>query len=77
MSTLGEPLPLRGDDAPALQIAQAAVINRAMEGLIRQCPQQYLWGYNRYKRPRGIAASTAPAAAAIPGPDAADAADAT
>ena len=77
LSTLGEPLPLRGDDAPALQIAQAAVINRAMEGLIRQCPQQYLWGYNRYKRPRGIAASTAPAAAAIPGPDAADAADAT
>ena len=46
-------LPLQGDDAQALQLAQAEVINRAMESLIRQCPQQYLWGYNRYKRPRG------------------------
>ena len=27
-------------------------INREMEGLIRQCPQQYLWGYGRYKQPR-------------------------
>ena len=27
-------------------------INRAMESLIRQCPQQYLWGYGRYKQPR-------------------------
>lgn len=31
-------------------------INRAMEGLIRQCPQQYLWGYGRYKTPRTLAA---------------------
>lgn len=30
----------------------AAAINRAMEGLIRQCPAQYLWGYHRYKQPR-------------------------
>lgn len=29
-------------------------INREMEGLIRQCPQQYLWGYGRYKQPRKI-----------------------
>ena len=28
-------------------------INRAMEALIRQCPGQYLWGYGRYKTPRG------------------------
>jgi KDO2-lipid IV(A) lauroyltransferase len=34
------------------QAESAAIINRAMERLIRQCPQQYLWGYNRYKRPR-------------------------
>ena len=33
-----------------------AQINRAMEGLIRQCPQQYLWGYGRYKKPRDAAA---------------------
>ena len=30
-----------------------AQINRAMEHLIRQCPGQYLWGYGRYKTPRG------------------------
>jgi len=28
-------------------------MNRALEALIRECPAQYLWGYNRYKRPRG------------------------
>ncbi len=27
-------------------------INRAMEGLVRQAPQQYLWGYARYKQPK-------------------------
>jgi len=27
-------------------------INQAMESLIRQCPEQYLWGYARFKRPR-------------------------
>jgi Kdo2-lipid IVA lauroyltransferase/acyltransferase len=32
--------------------ASAAAINREMEQLILQAPQQYLWGYNRYKRPR-------------------------
>jgi Kdo2-lipid IVA lauroyltransferase/acyltransferase len=33
-------------------LAQAvAQINAAMEGLIRQCPAQYLWGYARYKTP--------------------------
>jgi Kdo2-lipid IVA lauroyltransferase/acyltransferase len=52
LSRLAEPLPTHGDDAAALQAAQAAVINRAMEQLILQCPQQYLWGYNRYKGPR-------------------------
>jgi KDO2-lipid IV(A) lauroyltransferase len=39
--------------APPGQAESAAIINRAMEGLIRQCPGQYLWGYNRYKAPRG------------------------
>jgi len=28
-------------------------INRALEDLIRECPGQYLWGYNRYKTPGG------------------------
>ena len=38
-------------DADA-QAESAAAINRAMERLIRQAPQQYLWGYHRYKAPR-------------------------
>jgi KDO2-lipid IV(A) lauroyltransferase len=36
---------------PADQVEAAAVVNRAMERLIRQRPQQYLWGYHRYKNP--------------------------
>lgn len=32
---------------------RVVAINRALEDLIRSCPQQYLWGYNRYKAPRG------------------------
>jgi len=32
--------------------ADVATINREVERLILQCPQQYLWGYNRYKQPR-------------------------
>ena len=43
-----EPLPAD----PQAQAESAAVINRAMERLILQCPQQYLWGYHRYKQPR-------------------------
>jgi KDO2-lipid IV(A) lauroyltransferase len=49
---LSEPLPAGAASDEAHQVACAAAINRAMEHLIRQCPQQYLWGYNRYKSPR-------------------------
>ncbi|MDO5290648.1 MAG: lysophospholipid acyltransferase family protein [Pseudomonadota bacterium] len=45
-SALAEPLSADLDTA-------VAQINRAMEALIRQCPGQYLWGYGRYKQPRG------------------------
>jgi Kdo2-lipid IVA lauroyltransferase/acyltransferase len=31
-------------------------LNRALEELVRECPEQYLWGYNRYKTPRGAKA---------------------
>jgi KDO2-lipid IV(A) lauroyltransferase len=47
---LPEPLPADAD----AQAESAAVVNRAMESLIRQCPQQYLWGYHRYKAPRAV-----------------------
>jgi len=46
LSALGDPLP------PDDPVAAATIVNRAMEGLIRRAPQQYLWGYNRYKGPR-------------------------
>jgi Kdo2-lipid IVA lauroyltransferase/acyltransferase len=47
--------PLTGDVAAA-----AACINRAMEALIRQCPNQYLWGYARYKAPLGAPVGAKP-----------------
>ncbi|MEW6687912.1 MAG: lysophospholipid acyltransferase family protein, partial [Pseudomonadota bacterium] len=28
-------------------------LNRAVEALVRENPDQYLWGYNRYKQPKG------------------------
>ena len=34
-------------------VERAQQINSEVEALIRQCPSQYLWGYNRYKRPGG------------------------
>ncbi|MEY5098222.1 MAG: hypothetical protein RJA36_941 [Pseudomonadota bacterium] len=42
------PEPL-ADDA----VAAATQVNRAMEALVARCPQQYLWGYARYKAPKG------------------------
>ncbi|MBV8123647.1 MAG: lysophospholipid acyltransferase family protein [Burkholderiaceae bacterium] len=32
----------------------AQIINQAMEALIRLAPEQYLWGYKRYKAPRAL-----------------------
>ncbi|MCV2369566.1 lysophospholipid acyltransferase family protein [Roseateles oligotrophus] len=40
----------------------ASLINQAMEQMIRLAPHQYLWGYNRYKHPRGLDVGAAPAA---------------
>ncbi|GHU04616.1 acyltransferase [Betaproteobacteria bacterium] len=39
---------------------RAQRINHEIEGLILQCPEQYLWGYNRYKRPRGADSPPSP-----------------
>jgi KDO2-lipid IV(A) lauroyltransferase len=41
-----------GVTLPADPVAAASTINRAMEEVIAACPQQYLWGYARYKQPR-------------------------
>jgi KDO2-lipid IV(A) lauroyltransferase len=39
-------------EMPSDAAAAAAQVNAEMEALIRECPQQYLWGYSRYKAPR-------------------------
>ncbi|MCM2287723.1 MAG: lysophospholipid acyltransferase family protein [Sulfuritalea sp.] len=41
--------PLAGD-----LVQRATQLNRELETLIRDCPEQYLWGYNRYKVPAGV-----------------------
>ncbi|MFZ3158707.1 MAG: lysophospholipid acyltransferase family protein [Rhodoferax sp.] len=43
--TMALPTDLRG---------AVTAVNRAMEALVLQCPQQYLWGYARYKQPRDL-----------------------
>jgi KDO2-lipid IV(A) lauroyltransferase len=45
--------PLGQELAPDV-VAAAAQINHAMEGVVRELPQQYLWGYARYKAPKAI-----------------------
>jgi len=40
-------------DEPAPGESPERRINRAIEEAVRERPEQYLWGYNRYKRPRG------------------------
>lgn len=43
--------PAREGESPARRV------NRALEEAIREHPAQYLWGYNRYKRPPGAPAA--------------------
>ena len=38
-------------DLPGTPADAAAQVNAQMERLVRECPQQYLWGYARYKEP--------------------------
>lgn len=45
--------PVQGD-----LTTDCARMNREIERLISSCPQQYLWGYNRYKQPHGVQAET-------------------
>lgn len=39
---------------PADPLEAATHINRSMEGLVRECPAQYLWSYDRYKAPASL-----------------------
>ena len=54
----GYRLTIRPFDTPLSSDMTEAVtqINRALETLIRECPAQYLWSYDRYKAPAGRAA---------------------
>ena len=38
---------------PRDRVQAARRVNESVERLIALCPLQYLWGYNRYKRPAG------------------------
>lgn len=58
LAPLDEPLPTDRHLA-------ARRVNEKIEALVRECPAQYLWGYNRYKRPAG--APPAPAAGRVSG----------
>jgi KDO2-lipid IV(A) lauroyltransferase len=51
---LGYVMHFRELSGPLSEQLEGAVlqINQEMERLIRECPQQYLWGYARYKQPR-------------------------
>ena len=46
-----EPMP---ESLPDDKVQAAAVLNLAVEGLVKRYPAQYLWSYNRYKVPRGV-----------------------
>ena len=39
---------------PADEAAAARALNALQEDIIRRCPEQYLWSYNRFKRPAGV-----------------------
>ena len=53
LQPLAQALPAKAAlDEAAWTLAAAAAINRSMEAVIRQRPEQYLWGYHRYKQPR-------------------------
>ena len=56
LDALEEPLPADRREA-------ARRVNAMVEALVRACPEQYLWGYNRFKRPAG--APPPPAAGAV------------
>ncbi len=48
------------DALPADKAAAAMRINQGVEQVVRRFPAQYLWSYNRHKRPGGVALPDAP-----------------
>lgn len=54
-------LPL-GEPLPADKTAAAIRINQGVEDVVRRFPAQYMWSYNRYKRPGSAPDPDAPSA---------------
>jgi len=50
------------DDLPANKAEAAIRINQGVEAVVRRFPAQYLWSYNRHKRPGGAPPPDSPAA---------------
>ena len=50
------------DDLPANKAEAALRINQGVEAVVRRFPAQYLWSYNRHKRPGGAPPPDSPAA---------------
>jgi KDO2-lipid IV(A) lauroyltransferase len=49
------------DPLPADKTAAAIRINQGVEDVVRRFPAQYMWSYNRHKRPGGVAFPDKPA----------------
>jgi len=56
VSRMAEPLPAGSHADASHAVACASAINRAIETLVLECPGQYLWAYDRYKRPNAALA---------------------
>jgi KDO2-lipid IV(A) lauroyltransferase len=50
-----------GEALPEDKVAAATRINQVVEAIVRRFPAQYLWSYNRHKRPGSAPAPDAPA----------------
>ena len=50
------------DPEPESPVETATRFNAVMEAMIRRFPEQYLWSYNRYKKPKGASAAPGDAA---------------
>jgi KDO2-lipid IV(A) lauroyltransferase len=48
---------------PEDKAAAATLINQGVEDMVRRFPAQYMWSYNRYKRPGGVTHPDDPSAA--------------
>jgi len=44
---------VREEPLPEDRALAAQAVNEGVEALVRIAPEQYLWAYNRYKRPAG------------------------